>query len=459
MPSNSRWCGTALLCLMLCGCAVTRPARVAEKPGARQGSEEILLEEQAEPTAVLFDYWTQSAQRVRARLGDVGDRSKLLGPDVRRLGEVFDGMFRVHREGMALIEEAGKETDGYAQQVKLDAASARLEALWLGLRVVTVQLNYLLLADAAENAGVVSTHWLDMLNTVRSRTEPIMKSLVGFDARRMEDAARAYGPGLAELDSLLPRWEKAISLGTVWSSRAIRAADATMLAFAAYETYQALGTLGGGGPDLTFRFPGLVTPGAGGAATAATVVIPAEVLESIRKLIELGAISNAVLSAGAGPLVGRPELVGGGRLEMRAMSGANPTASSGQGKGPGNWQKVKEGMKARAAKYQTQITGRPPGEAYVVKGVRFDGFRSGVLLEAKGPGYAKFVKGGEFREWFRGDEVLLKQAEHQEAAARAAGNIRIEWHVAERELADVLRKAFGDRELRLITIVYTPVTP
>lgn len=451
MQPVSRSPGALLLSLLLCGCAVTRPARVAAVSGAM---EEILLEEQAQPTAALFEYWRQSAEKVRARLGEVGDRSRLLGPDVRRLGEVFNGMSRVHREGMALIEEAGKETDGYAQQMKLDAASARLEALWLGLRVVTVQLNYLLLADAAENAGVVSTHWLDMLNTVRSRTEPIMKSLVGFDARRMEDAARAYGPGLAELDSLLPRWEKAISLGTVWSSRAIRAADATMLAFAAYETYQALGTLGGGGPDLTFRFPGLVTPGAGGAATAATVVIPAEVLESIRKLIELGAISNVVLSAGAGPFVGRPELVGGGRLEMSAREGAKPTTSSGKGKGPGSWQKVTEWMKARAAKYQTQITGHPPGEAYVVKGVRFDGFRSGVLLEAKGPGYAKFVRNGRFHDWFRGAKALLEQAKHQVSAAKAAGNIPLEWHVAERDFADALREFLRENGIRAVRIVY-----
>jgi hypothetical protein len=52
-------------------------------------------------------------------------------------------------------------------------------------------------------------------------------------------------------------------------------------------------------------------------------------------------------------------------------------------------------MSRRAARYQQQISGRPVDEAYWVGGthskaggVKFDGFQDGVLLEAKGPGYA-----------------------------------------------------------------------
>jgi len=52
-------------------------------------------------------------------------------------------------------------------------------------------------------------------------------------------------------------------------------------------------------------------------------------------------------------------------------------------------------MSQRAARYQEQICGQPVSEAYWVGGVgkssggvKFDGFKDGILLEAKGPGYA-----------------------------------------------------------------------
>ena len=47
-------------------------------------------------------------------------------------------------------------------------------------------------------------------------------------------------------------------------------------------------------------------------------------------------------------------------------------------------------MSARTAAYQTQITGQT-GQAYIVNGVKFDGYTDGMLLDAKGPGYATFL--------------------------------------------------------------------
>jgi hypothetical protein len=54
-------------------------------------------------------------------------------------------------------------------------------------------------------------------------------------------------------------------------------------------------------------------------------------------------------------------------------------------------------MPDRAADYQAQLTGNPPGYIYDVKGVKFDGFEDGVLLEVKGPGYAKSSNTGSSR--------------------------------------------------------------
>ena len=72
--------------------------------------------------------------------------------------------------------------------------------------------------------------------------------------------------------------------------------------------------------------------------------------------------------------------------------------------------------------YQEQITGHSDDEAYWVGGVgknsggvKFDGFKDGVLLEAKGPGYAKFFEGLDPKEWFEnsGAQGLIEQAQRQ----------------------------------------------
>ncbi len=123
--------------------------------------------------------------------------------------------------------------------------------------------------------------------------------------------------------------------------------------------------------------------------------------------------------------------------------------------GPGRWARATESMSARAARYQAQISGRAAGEVYLVNGVKFDAFRDGVLLDAKGPGYGNFVRNGEFYDWFRGARSMREQAARQVAAA---GSTPITWHVAEAKAVDPIRQAlidggFGSR----ITVVHTPI--
>ncbi|MCG8421215.1 MAG: restriction endonuclease fold toxin 5 domain-containing protein [Proteobacteria bacterium] len=119
---------------------------------------------------------------------------------------------------------------------------------------------------------------------------------------------------------------------------------------------------------------------------------------------------------------------------------------------PGRWVNVSESMSARAAAYQTRITGRT-GQSYVVNGVRFDGFKNGVLLEAKGPGYAKFVKNGRFRAWFTGSDGFLAQARRQLAAARGTP---VQWHFAEETAANATRALFRGNGISGIQVVVTP---
>ncbi len=130
-----------------------------------------------------------------------------------------------------------------------------------------------------------------------------------------------------------------------------------------------------------------------------------------------------------------------------------------QPQGPGQWSPVKESMSRRAARYQEQISGRPVDDAYVVRGGRFDGYKDGVLLEAKGLGYAnKFIdKLLDPKMWFtRGARNLVDQAQRQ---LRAAKGTPIRWHVAEAKTADAIRKLFAGNDVKGIEVVHTLALP
>lgn len=75
----------------------------------------------------------------------------------------------------------------------------------------------------------------------------------------------------------------------------------------------------------------------------------------------------------------------------------------------GQWQTVNESMSDFSRAYQKQITGQE-GMAWVQNGVKFDGVKDGVLLDAKGE-YAQFINPntGEFYGWFTGKQDLLDE--------------------------------------------------
>lgn len=109
----------------------------------------------------------------------------------------------------------------------------------------------------------------------------------------------------------------------------------------------------------------------------------------------------------------------------------------------------------RAAAYQQQVTGLPPGIAVTLGGVVFDGCREsdGTMLEAKGPGYAWAITNGEMRDDYNGKEKLEKQMKSQ---SDAAGPRMVEWHVAEPAVAAYLAKYARDKHFNNIRVIYTP---
>lgn len=111
-------------------------------------------------------------------------------------------------------------------------------------------------------------------------------------------------------------------------------------------------------------------------------------------------------------------------------------------------------MPSRARAYQEQVTGRPATQSYLLDGVKFDGYKDGVLLEAKGPGYGSFVKDGKFADWFQGENGLIDQAQRQ---FKAANGTPIEWHVADESAVSVIRERFSGSNLESIKVVYTPL--
>ncbi|WP_227027889.1 restriction endonuclease fold toxin 5 domain-containing protein [Corallococcus soli] len=119
-------------------------------------------------------------------------------------------------------------------------------------------------------------------------------------------------------------------------------------------------------------------------------------------------------------------------------------------------------MSERARAYQEQVTGAPRGAAYRLRNgdsqVDFDGFdpKEELLLEAKGPGYEKFIKDDmEMKDFFKGFRKMLEQAQRQSDISEGR---RIRWMVAEKRFADILRKAFETSRFP-IEVVHVPPVP
>jgi hypothetical protein len=114
------------------------------------------------------------------------------------------------------------------------------------------------------------------------------------------------------------------------------------------------------------------------------------------------------------------------------------------------------GRSERSLAYQEQISGLPRGWEVKLNGVRFDGCREedGTMLEAKGPGYATFLDGrGGWKEWFSRLQAIQIQIGDQSRAARPR---RVEWHFAEKPVADYFREYVREEKIENVIMFYTP---
>ncbi|WP_374268597.1 Tox-REase-5 domain-containing protein [Corallococcus sp. RDP092CA] len=187
--------------------------------------------------------------------------------------------------------------------------------------------------------------------------------------------------------------------------------------------------------------------------------------EATVPVLSLSAEGVLVLERVAVPAGRAASVLSGGPGAAIILQRANTASKGGApAQGPGQWGPASESMSARARRYQEQITGHSADEAYWVGGVgpksggvKFDGFKDGVLLEAKGPGYAKFFEGLEPKDWFRhsGAKDLIEQADRQSKKARGSGGW-IEWHVAEEKAAAAIRSLLREAGVEGVKVLHTP---
>jgi hypothetical protein len=112
-----------------------------------------------------------------------------------------------------------------------------------------------------------------------------------------------------------------------------------------------------------------------------------------------------------------------------------------------------KGRSESAIRYQEQISGLPRGVSVKLvdpitgQDVDYDGCRerNGTMLEGKGPQYEKHMDDSdEWKKYFRGDSKIKRQMERQ---SQAAVGRSVEWHFAEKRVADYYRKWAHDKAL------------
>lgn len=117
----------------------------------------------------------------------------------------------------------------------------------------------------------------------------------------------------------------------------------------------------------------------------------------------------------------------------------------------GEWKTVNESMSDYSRNYQRQITGQE-GKVWLQNGVKFDGMKNGILIDAKAK-YAQFIskKTGEFYAWFKGAQGLVHQALKQIEASEGA---KIQWYFAEEEVVKVVQDLFDRYEITEIELIF-----
>jgi hypothetical protein len=237
-------------------------------------------------------------------VGEIGNRSGVFTEDIKRVGAVTKWISKTLGEGKKAVTDAGNLAEP-ERAAKLEEASARYEAALIVAQVSYLDVCFLRVADVAENAGVTTEALMHTLKIHNVESTPLLNSVVGFDRKKMAQAANDFAAKIPMAKKHLEEWAKSIGVGAHWSGKAIAAADAIMIVYSLYSIGGAVAG-GRGGPGASVRIPVIGGITAGGAATGVTIQISSAAIEGIRKLIQIGAISAPIVALGTGPTVTAP---------------------------------------------------------------------------------------------------------------------------------------------------------
>lgn len=445
-------------------------------PPAKKEEEEAKPITEAAAYASLDKLLRGEVDTIETNLKAIGNRSLMFTADLEYQPKII-----------ALMRKTLDEGKQFAQDSKTyEQASARYEAVLIIAQVEYFNVAFLSVADAAENAGQPWPTIEHALKTHKVETTPLLNSVVGFDREKMKAAATASAGKLQEAKTYLETWVKALKLGTEWSGKAIAAADAVMIV---YSLYQIGGAFKGGGgkPPTSLSVPSFGAVTSGGAAAGVLIQIPAEVIEGIRKLIQIGALNVPILALGTGPNVTLPvvpaplesssQMSGKGGETKTPKAGKPETAEPAQGKGsapkaaarqPGDVLRKEptltnsgwgprppgSGNIPAAEKYADKVTGSKESIYVSDLWAEFDGYRAkdGFLLDAKftkrGGMYDTDVKFKVFK--------LMQEAERQVDAASRGGAKGVEWIISDKTVAEGIEALFKLQKINIRVVFVAP---
>jgi hypothetical protein len=272
----------------------------------------------------------QEVGEINSGVGEIGNRSRIFTEDIKRVSAVVKWISKTLGEGKTALTDAENLAEP-ERAAKLEQASGRYEAALIVAQVTYLDVCFLRLADVAENAGMATEALMHTLKIHNVESTPLLNSVVGFDRKKMAQAAQDFAPKIPLAKKHMEEWAKSIGVGAHWSGKAIAAADAIMIVYSIYKIGGAIAG-GRGGPGASVRIPTIGGITAGGAAIGTTIQIPAAAIEGIRKLIQIGAINAPVVALGTGPSVTVPTLEVPTQL-LRATPSGKVTPNAGTYKG------------------------------------------------------------------------------------------------------------------------------
>ncbi|WP_232293266.1 Tox-REase-5 domain-containing protein [Stigmatella aurantiaca] len=124
------------------------------------------------------------------------------------------------------------------------------------------------------------------------------------------------------------------------------------------------------------------------------------------------------------------------------------------------WRQRKFSGSSQARRSQEQISGHTADHVFYIGTVEYDGLRNGILLEAKGSSYLKFFnKDGTPKHGYATSGEFNNLIAQARAQLKAAQGIRVQWHVAEHGMDNILRYHFERAEIHGIEVIHTPPLP